>query len=190
MSLDVERLAQALPEVPRAELERLARSWKARGPDEPNDFVSWLHHRGEIGEDTVRRVARSSRAPVQVAPPEALAHDEGLRVLGPVGKGGMGEVLLARDERLHRTVALKRLDGRHLLDGAMIRRFVAEAQLTAQLDHPGIVPVHRVDAPPGEGPSYAMKLVRGRTLKEWIASASDKADRKEPLVAYGLMNRL
>ncbi|GDX82335.1 hypothetical protein LBMAG42_41460 [Deltaproteobacteria bacterium] len=178
MTLDVERLAAAIPELSREEIAGLVGAWERRGADEPTDFIAWLHARGAVADDTLRRVARSSRGPVLVAADGAL--DAGnLRVLGEVGRGAMGEVLLARDERLHRTVALKRLDPRFLDDPTMVRRFVVEAQLTAQLDHPGIVPVHTMETPAGEVPNYAMKLVRGVTLKAWLTEARERAERKE-----------
>jgi len=177
--LDLERLAAALPELSEAELAGLARAWESRRADEPEDLIAWLHSRGALAEATLHRAARSSRAPVLVGASEQLAGPTALRVLGEVGRGAMGEVLLARDERLHRTVALKRLDPRLAHDPGMVRRFVVEAQLTAQLDHPGIVPVHAVETPEGEPPSYAMKLVRGRTLKAWITEARERAEKGE-----------
>lgn len=178
MTLDIERLAAAIPELTAGEIAGLVSAWERRGPEEPTDFIAWLHARGAVADDTLRRVARSSRGPVLV---EASGHSDTntLRVLGEVGRGAMGEVLLARDERLHRTVALKRLDPRFLDDPSMVRRFVVEAQLTAQLDHPGIVPVHTMETPEGEVPNYAMKLVRGVTLKAWLAEARERAARRE-----------
>ncbi len=111
-------------------------------------------------------MSEPAEPPVTLAPPGA----GNLEVTGPLGRGAMGEVLRAQDPRLHREVAVKRLDGRHAQDPSATRRFVAEAQLTAQLDHPGIVPVHQLDLGEG-GPSYAMKLVRGRTLRAVLDEA-------------------
>lgn len=85
----------------------------------------------------------------------------------PLGAGGVGEVRAAHDAVLRREVAIKRL----IRDLPGTRdRFVAEAQVTAQLDHPNIVPVHDlgVDA---DGRLYlAMKRVRGRSLAELLES--------------------
>ncbi len=112
-------------------------------------------------------MAAPTEPPISLSPP-----GEGdIEVTGPLGRGAMGEVLRASDPRLHREVALKRLDTRHRGDPSATRRFVTEAQLTAQLDHPGVVPVHAMSVG-DEGPSYAMKLVRGRTLKAYFDEAA------------------
>ncbi|MBM4367006.1 MAG: serine/threonine protein kinase, partial [Deltaproteobacteria bacterium] len=115
--------------------------------------------------------------PISLSPPGS----GDIEVTGPLGRGAMGEVLRANDPRLHREVALKRLDRRHQGDASATRRFVAEAQLTAQLDHPGVVPVHTMSVG-DEGPSYAMKLVRGRTLKEYFDEAAS-AKKLPPALA-------
>ncbi len=127
-------------------------------------------------------MAAPTEPPISLSPPG----DGDIEVTGPLGRGAMGEVLRASDPRLHREVALKRLDSRHRGDAAATRRFVAEAQLTAQLDHPGVVPVHAMSVG-DEGPSYAMKLVRGRTLKEYFDQA---AGAKRPTPSIALPARL
>ena len=60
----------------------------------------------------------------------------------PHAKGGLGEVFRATDLALHRTVAVKRLQGHRVGDAESRRRFLVEAEVTARLDHPGIVPVY------------------------------------------------
>jgi len=84
------------------------------------------------------------------------------------GEGGRGQVLLAYDKELCRTVALKRL---RYPDPAAEARFVREARITARLEHPGIVPVHDAGRHPGGQPFYAMKLVAGRPLRDELADA-------------------
>ncbi len=87
-------------------------------------------------------------------------------VLGPIGQGGMGEVLLVQDRDLRRDVAMKVLRSELADQAAMRRKFVAEAQATSQLEHPGIPPVHDIGVD-GEGRVwFTMKIVRGRTLSE------------------------
>ena len=84
------------------------------------------------------------------------------RVEGEFARGGMGRVLLARDRRLGRTVALKEL---HADAGpGAAGRFVREALVTARLQHPAIVPVYEAGRWPDGRPFYAMKLVEGRSL--------------------------
>lgn len=83
-----------------------------------------------------------------------------------IGQGGMGRVYLAYDRDLRRSIALKVLRERFQDDRDRLARFLEEAQITGQLEHPGIPPVH--DLSPGESGEifFTMKLLRGRTLKE------------------------
>jgi hypothetical protein len=96
-------------------------------------------------------------------------------VLGqPLGMGGMGEVLSATDVALDRQLALKVL----LRSSPAARAaFVGEAKLTARLDHPGVVPVHDVGETPDGRPYFAMKRVRGRSLRE-LLEAGDLPGRR------------
>jgi serine/threonine-protein kinase len=95
--------------------------------------------------------------------------EEGRLVLKSLlGKGAMGEVWLAQDERMSRPVAVKLL-GRHLLhDTGAVARFFDEARATAQLVHPGIVPVHSMGHWEDGRPFYTMDVIRGETLAEQI----------------------
>jgi tRNA A-37 threonylcarbamoyl transferase component Bud32/Tfp pilus assembly protein PilF len=78
-------------------------------------------------------------------------------------RGGMGEVWRATDGQIGREVALKMLRPGREDDRD---RFFAEAQITGQLEHPGIVPVHDLGLDKNFRPFYVMKFVHGRTLKE------------------------
>lgn len=90
------------------------------------------------------------------------------RILTLHARGGMGEVWTAQDESLGRRVAYKRMRaGRDLFQ----ERFLAEAQITGQLEHPGIVPVHESGRDAAGRPYYVMRFVEGRTLKVVIADA-------------------
>src|SRR5262249_32116894 len=89
-------------------------------------------------------------------------------------RGGIGEVWLARDERLDRVVALKELQLRWQGQEQMRRRFLAEAKVTGRLEHPGVVPVYDLVQAEGEAPCYAMRLVRGRTLAEAVRDYHDR----------------
>ena len=83
-------------------------------------------------------------------------------------KGGLGEIFVATDIELSRQVALKRIVGEFADDTASRRRFVMEAEITAHLEHPGVVPVHGMGVDESGRPCYAMRLVRGETLAEAI----------------------
>jgi serine/threonine protein kinase len=97
------------------------------------------------------------------------------------GKGGMGTVHVARDVELLRKVALKELSHEVAHDRSARSRFVREVQVTAQLDHPHIVPVYSLEVASGGRPAYAMKLVEGQTLGQLITDTRAAYEKKEPL---------
>ncbi len=90
------------------------------------------------------------------------------RLLSQLDAGGIGVVYAGRDEDLGRDVALKFLQPEYANDPQSVRRFVAEAQLAGQLQHPGIVPVYDIGVA-GEQPFFAMKLVEGEAFRALLA---------------------
>jgi WD40 repeat protein/tRNA A-37 threonylcarbamoyl transferase component Bud32 len=80
----------------------------------------------------------------------------------------LGEVHLALDLELHRQVALKRLQLRHADDEESCRRFLLEAEITGQLEHPGVVPVYGLQRDPEGQPSYAMRFIEGESFQDAI----------------------
>jgi serine/threonine-protein kinase len=90
------------------------------------------------------------------------------RVLRPHAKGGIGEIFIAEDEELHREVALKEIQERHAQDTISRNRFLLEAEITGELEHPGIVPVYGLGKYSDGRPFYAMRFIRGDNLREAI----------------------
>ena len=80
-----------------------------------------------------------------------------------LGAGGMGVVYEARDGALDRVVAVKKLRPEHASDLELKDRFLREAWVMAQLDHPGVLPVYELGLTEDGTAYYAMKRVRGRT---------------------------
>jgi serine/threonine protein kinase len=128
-----------------------------------------------------------SLAPSQAAVLESLPDDvafqhSGYKVGQLIGRGGMGAVLQAEDESIQRQVAMKVvLHGDSPKD---VLRFIHEARITGQLEHPNIVPVHTLGADEHGQPFYTMKLVRGVTLKQilnGLARGEEDAVRNYPL---------
>ena len=92
-----------------------------------------------------------------------------------LGRGGMAVVYLARDTTLDREVALKVLDWS--ADDSIAPRLAQEARILANLEHPGIVPVHDFGQLADGRVFYAMKRVRGERLDRWAAATPDVHER-------------
>ncbi len=99
-----------------------------------------------------------------MAIPNQLNH---YTILEPLGQGGMGEVYLAEDTKLHRKVAIKVLSGLMSSDPERRERFEREARAVAALNHPSIVTIHSVEEADGV-PFLTMELVEGRLLSSVI----------------------
>ncbi len=114
------------------------------------------------------------------------------RVLRPHARGGLGKVSIASDEELHREVALKEIQARDAADPESRARFVMEAEITGNLEHPGIVPVYGLGEYADGRPFYAMRFIRGDSLKEAVDRFHSDAipDASERLLRLrGLLGR-
>ena len=101
-----------------------------------------------------------------------------------IAQGGMGTILTAREAGLRRTVVMKVMRGHDSTDRLL--RFIEEAQVTGQLEHPGIVPVYDLGVDTEQQPFYTMKYVRGDTLREVLeklAQHDPETLAKYPLAA-------
>ncbi|MBI4617663.1 MAG: serine/threonine protein kinase, partial [Planctomycetes bacterium] len=85
-------------------------------------------------------------------------------VLGTIGKGGMGEVLLVKDPELNRELAAKVSLGGSRVERLLLEKFLLEAQVTGQLEHPNIVPLHELGLADGKRAYFTMKRVKGKDL--------------------------
>ena len=83
-------------------------------------------------------------------------------------RGGLGQIWMANDSRLRREVAFKELLPSALKNRNALERFLEEAQITGQLEHPSIVPIYDIGYQENGTPFYAMKLVRGETMEKEI----------------------
>jgi serine/threonine-protein kinase len=93
----------------------------------------------------------------------------GYTIESVISVGGMGIVYRAKEHAIDRDVAIKVLKDRFSKDARSVRRFLNEACITGQLEHPAIPPVHRIGALPDGRPFLAMKLIKGDTLASWLA---------------------
>jgi serine/threonine-protein kinase len=149
-----------------------------------NDNGSPSHVGGTLSDAHLKPTpGHSAPLPQQVepAPPAVVARLGRYEVSGEVGRGGMGCVLRGRDPDLGRDLAIKVLLEKHHDQPEVERRFLEEAQIGGQLQHPGVVPVYEVGRVPGEGdapsrPYFTMKLVQGQTLAELLRARQTPAD--------------
>jgi len=99
--------------------------------------------------------------------------DEDYTILESIDEGAMGEILVARDNKLNRTVAYKKIHAHVAEIPSYLGRFYLEAQVTAQLQHPNIVPVYGLMAN-DKSVGYAMKLIDGITLKDLVRETQEQ----------------
>ena len=105
-----------------------------------------------------------------------------LQLLGEVARGGMGAIIKGRDSDLGRDLAVKVLLEQHRENPDLIRRFVEEAQISGQLQHPGVVPVYELGTLDDHRPYFAMKLVKGRTLAVLLEERASPAEDQPRLL--------
>jgi len=98
------------------------------------------------------------------------------RIDGEIARGGMGSVLKGRDPDLGRDVAVKVLREDLRDNPEMVRRFVEEAQIGGQLQHPGVVPIYELGTFADRRPFFSMKLVKGHTLAGLLESRKQPGD--------------
>ena len=218
----VEEYLARFPELGRERtvlLELLAAEWRLRGRDDPAVTAEEYERRfpgcrdgllasatvslpagGWAGGETPRvKWGDDPTGPDMpgAAPGEASggAHTRSrYRILRLHARGGLGEILAAHDEDLHREVALKRLLRRPGQEAEGRGRFLREAEITSQLEHPGVVPVYGLGQASDGSPVYAMRLIRGQTFQEAVDRfhAADRPgrDRTERTLAFRqLLNR-
>ena len=154
----------------------------------------WPNQKIQIGSGHRRTPPGSKTVPppdVSLAPqtaavrrllPEEFLRDKKYDIGQIVAQGGMGAILDAKDATTERRVAMK-----VMLDSSSpgdLTRFVAEAKVTAQLEHPSIVPVYELSVDENGQVFYTMKMVRGITLRkvlEDLAAGAAETVKKYPL---------
>jgi eukaryotic-like serine/threonine-protein kinase len=144
------------------------------GDPEIRDTLSRVGSRSSSAEHDADRTSTYSVG-------TSTSEGQRFRVLRPYARGGLGAVFVALDAELNREVALKQILDRHADDPTSRARFLLEAEVTGGLEHPGIVPVYGLGSYGDGRPYYAMRFVRGDSLKEAIERFhADAARKAEP----------
>lgn len=157
--------------------------------------------RNEIGRDStrdsVKRVAESetvylsaNESPEREAPESRQASSR-FQLQEKIGEGGLGTVWLARDELLRRNVALKEMLPSAARSPRQYERFRREAEITAHLEHPNVVPLYFSGTNPATNlPFYVMRFVGKRTLAEAIREyhALRNSGHESPIDLHRLLN--
>ena len=175
----------------RTDFEALCREHPTHADELRRLMAEWLRHESLAGRAGLRAGTHTRDADLVAPSAEERAAVERLLtelasssgfvdrylIQGEIGHGGMGVVYRVLDRKLDRQLALKVIRGRQSsLPGLapsppssrQLARFLNEARITSQLDHPGIVPVHESGADPEGRVYFTMKLVQGRTLAELL----------------------
>jgi serine/threonine-protein kinase len=157
-ALDPAVLCQDCPDL-LADLRHQIAALRQRCPDTPDQNAPTAAHNG----------------PAEAHPQEPI-QVPGCTVEGELGRGGMGIVLRARELSLGRPLAVKVLLDSHDDNPQMRQRFLEEAQVMGQLQHPGVPAVHQLGQVPDGRPFFSMKLVRGQTLAQLLRERQSPAD--------------
>jgi eukaryotic-like serine/threonine-protein kinase len=182
---------KAMAEDNRALLEALVRKHLARHDNDTEKSLAAISPAGNVRNELERIADADVQASLihvggspQDADPYATAigplpgktpaSGMRFRIVRPHAKGGLGEVFVARDEELNREVALKEIQDQRADHPESRARFLLEAEITGGLEHPGIVPVYGLGAYPDGRPYYAMRFIRGDSLKEAIDRYHEK----------------
>ncbi|HTR55664.1 MAG TPA: serine/threonine-protein kinase [Kofleriaceae bacterium] len=148
-------------------------------PDGSSDPTLTPSQAVDPSNDSTLVATDGDQASAHVRPPKLAL--SGYEIGELLGEGGMGEVLLARDARIGRDVAIKRM--RHASPGDdAVARFLREAKIQARLDHPAIVPVHDLGSDSEGRPYFTMKRIPSATLHDELAR--EGVSRKRLLRAF------
>src|SRR5262249_38746102 len=123
--------------------------------------------------------------PKSDAMPPAEQTGDRYQLQGEIARGGMGAVLRGHDMDLGRDLAVKVLLEKHAHRPEVARRFIEEAQIGGQLQHPGVVPVYDIGRF-GDRPFFTMKLLKGQTLASLLRERTDPAADRPRLLTIAL----
>src|SRR5215210_3753829 len=136
---------------------------------EANDEASGFMLAPALELEAKKMAAETSSAPLGVEVGQELSH---YKILSRIGAGGMGEVFLARDKILERSVALKLLPAQFTQNAERLQRFIREAKTASALNHPNIITIYEIGEVTtafGKTHFIATEFIEGETLRTWTA---------------------
>ncbi|HEV8589426.1 MAG TPA: serine/threonine-protein kinase [Pyrinomonadaceae bacterium] len=166
---EVEAVLQAALDLPATERGALLAETCSEDPDLQREAISLLQAHDAAG-DFLEQSALEQDAQVLLGDDRiaAIAREIGpYKIIEQLGRGGMGEVYLARDQRLDRPVALKILPAYFVFDAERLRRFQIEARAASGLNHSNILTIYEVGESDGVH-FIATEFIDGKTIRELI----------------------
>ena len=136
----------------------------------PSSAISTLAPRLSVAPDE----PEPEQVAISALPPDAVHEESRYRERELLGEGGMGRIYLCRDERVGRDVAMKVLRTKYAKAPDTLARFVREARIQGQLEHPSIVPVYDLMRRPNGDVCFTMKRVRGKTIEQIVDGLTHK----------------
>ncbi|MBT7952990.1 MAG: protein kinase [Gammaproteobacteria bacterium] len=155
------------------------------------EFARYLYLKDVITADELKKMSNQERIDLNLldgddeiaGENEDKSSKETYTILESIDEGAMGEILIAKDNELGRSVAYKRIHSHVAEHPGFLKRFFMEAKITAQLQHPNIVPVYGLKTSDDEI-GYAMKLIQGKTLNDLIVEAREQIDQNNRTDEY------
>ncbi len=190
-----EEIYRSISSISESELEVLYGQYcEKNGTDKNDEFISDLYINNRINKEELKNyqflrkieftaivdVSGESKTPSTQSQSKNSNSQEDFTILESIDEGGMAEILIAKDNELGRTVAYKKIHPHVAKVPSYLERFFKEAQITAQLQHPNIVPVYEMKND-GKDSGYAMKLIQGKTLQALITESQKQLDEKGKL---------
>lgn len=205
--MQIETLKPLLPDLVVQDWDTLLDAFYIHAPHgSGEDFLAFLHQQHQIDEHLLLKLLSEDEVelthvtgplepldendtdrtyvtgPLEMRPepdtPDPPFSSSHYRLLTVLGKGAMGLVHLAQDRDLQRKVAYKQLLSEISKNRTTLNRFLIEAQITAQLDHPNVVPIYNMELQSDGSLAYSMKLVRGKTLKDLLRETRHQYDHQ------------
>ncbi|HET8934188.1 MAG TPA: protein kinase [Polyangiales bacterium] len=136
----------------------------------PSSAISTLAHKSAAPADEPPAV----HVEISGLPPDSVHDENRYHERELLGEGGMGRIFLSHDDRVGRDVAMKVLRRKYAKQADTLARFVREARIQGQLEHPSIVPVYDLMRRPNGDVCFTMKRVRGKTIEQIVDGLSRK----------------